>query len=639
MAAAGDDLQDRVAGAAVRRRAIVDEAKPVEGHRAARGGDVVAADQRALARRGRTGPRASRLAHSGEAGSSRTGSAAAGESTLIGRHDITAASGAVTLDGLRFVNNGTTTNGGAGDPILQIVTGGGHEVTNSVFYSEVQGGNVDDRAISMPVIASGQITISDNYFTGAHPNRFATASWQRAVWFDGGGVDLDVTGNTIEYTRSGLNLDMSGDSEVEVSDNHFTNVGTGMAVGVDIIGLNILDNDFTNTNEEFNFRNQTAAVTFDAELAVAVQSGDFVNVLGGQGGDTLYGTSTSDVLDGNQLNTGALDADTLDARAGNDIMVGRGGDDILVAGAGDDMLFGDAGYDSAVFSGNMADYTITVLGGGVIQFVDTRPGSPDGTDQLSGIERVVFADEDYTLNPDGSLTLINYPPVAVDDVNSAVEDGPVVNGSVATNDSDPDPGETATLMWSLNAPVAGLTLQSNGSYSFDPAHAAYQSLAVGATANVVATYTVTDEHGATDTGTLTVTVTGTNDLPVVTGPVTASADRGRRAIIIDPLANASDPDAGDGLVVIPVGPLPAGVSFVGGSAATIDFSDYATRLGGRPAWLDRRVAGLAGQRDRRCQRQQDAPAGERSDLGRLWRSLSRRPLRSRRARVPRRPTL
>ena len=32
--------------------------------------------------------------------------------------------------------------------------------------------------------------------------------------------------------------------------------------------------------------------------------------------------------------------------------------------------------------------------------------------------------------------------------------------------------------------------------------------------DVVASYTVTDEHGATDTATLTITVTGTNDAPV-----------------------------------------------------------------------------------------------------------------------------
>ena len=92
-----------------------------------------------------------------------------------------------------------------------------------------------------------------------------------------------------------------------------------------------------------------------------------------------------------------------------------------------------------------------------------------------------------------------------------------ITGTVATNDSDVDDG--ATLTYSLNAPVAGLTLNADGSYSFDAGNAAYQHLAQGATQTVVANYTVTDEHGATDTATLTITVTGTNDAPVAVADV------------------------------------------------------------------------------------------------------------------------
>ena len=47
----------------------------------------------------------------------------------------------------------------------------------------------------------------------------------------------------------------------------------------------------------------------------------------------------------------------------------------------------------------------------------------------------------------------------------------------------------------------GLTLNADGSYSFDAGNAAYQHLAQGATTDVVANYTVTDEHGATSTAT------------------------------------------------------------------------------------------------------------------------------------------
>ena len=103
-----------------------------------------------------------------------------------------------------------------------------------------------------------------------------------------------------------------------------------------------------------------------------------------------------------------------------------------------------------------------------------------------------------------------------------------MTGTVATNDSDVDDG--ATLSYALNGTVAGLTIDPDGSYSFDPSDAAYQHLADGATTDVVATYTVTDDKGATDTATLTIHVTGVNDAPV------AVAD-----------ANAGDPVVEDGV--------------------------------------------------------------------------------------------
>jgi protocadherin Fat 4 len=112
------------------------------------------------------------------------------------------------------------------------------------------------------------------------------------------------------------------------------------------------------------------------------------------------------------------------------------------------------------------------------------------------------------------ITGSNDAPVAKDDTDTATEDGPVVNGSVATNDGDVDAG--ATLTYSLDAPVAGLTLNADGSYSFDASHVDYQHLAAGKSIDVVANYTVTDDKGATDGGTLTITVTGVNDAPTIT---------------------------------------------------------------------------------------------------------------------------
>ena len=106
------------------------------------------------------------------------------------------------------------------------------------------------------------------------------------------------------------------------------------------------------------------------------------------------------------------------------------------------------------------------------------------------------------------LTGVNDAPVAAADAADVNEDA-VITGSVAGNDTDADDG--AVLSFSMTDDVAGLTFHENGSYSFDAGNAAYQSLTAGQTMDVVANYTVTDEHGASSASTLTLTVHGANE--------------------------------------------------------------------------------------------------------------------------------
>ena len=111
-----------------------------------------------------------------------------------------------------------------------------------------------------------------------------------------------------------------------------------------------------------------------------------------------------------------------------------------------------------------------------------------------------------------TVTGVNDGPVAVAATNVAKEDAAVVTGQLVSSDADVL-GKTAT--YTLDAPVAGLTISTNGSYSFNPGNTAYQNLAAGETRNVVANFTVTDDQNAVSRQTLTITVTGTNDVPVV----------------------------------------------------------------------------------------------------------------------------
>ncbi|WP_269582949.1 VCBS domain-containing protein [Roseibium sp. Sym1] len=142
----------------------------------------------------------------------------------------------------------------------------------------------------------------------------------------------------------------------------------------------------------------------------------------------------------------------------------------------------------------------------------------------------------------------NDAPVLSAATASATEDGSAVTGRMSA--TDVDSGDTKAF--SIGQPVDGFTLQADGSWSFDPSHAAYQHLAAGQTMPVTIPVTVTDSAGATDTENLVITVTGTNDAPVVSGPVDLGSGTEDKAVPITAaqlLAHATDIDTGDHLSV------------------------------------------------------------------------------------------
>ncbi|WP_188862319.1 Ig-like domain-containing protein, partial [Marinobacterium nitratireducens] len=99
------------------------------------------------------------------------------------------------------------------------------------------------------------------------------------------------------------------------------------------------------------------------------------------------------------------------------------------------------------------------------------------------------------------------------------EDGTTVTGQLHA--SDPDVGDH--LSYSLARPVSGLTLDANGSWSFDPGHADYQHLHEGQQQTLSIPITVTDSAGARDTQDLVIHLTGTNDAPVLSLTQTSHA--------------------------------------------------------------------------------------------------------------------
>ncbi|WP_197453465.1 Ig-like domain-containing protein [Caulifigura coniformis] len=132
-----------------------------------------------------------------------------------------------------------------------------------------------------------------------------------------------------------------------------------------------------------------------------------------------------------------------------------------------------------------------------------------------------------------TITGSNDAPVAVNDTATAVEDGPSVPGDVLTNDSDVDTGDSLAVSGvkagtgagpftaagtSVEGEYGTLTLNADGTYTYAADLA--DTLAQDEPATDIFTYQIVDESGAVTTATLTVSITGTNDAPVIsTGPV------------------------------------------------------------------------------------------------------------------------
>ena len=111
-----------------------------------------------------------------------------------------------------------------------------------------------------------------------------------------------------------------------------------------------------------------------------------------------------------------------------------------------------------------------------------------------------------------TLTGANDAPVALVASGAVREDG-YASGQLTAIDVDNGSSVTFAV---AGATPEGLTIASDGSWTFDANLYGYQSLAEGETREVLASYSVTDEHGASSQSILSVLVTGANDAPVTT---------------------------------------------------------------------------------------------------------------------------
>ena len=240
--------------------------------------------------------------------------------------------------------------------------------------------------------------------------------------------------------------------------------------------------------------------------------------------------------------TGTAASQALVGGNSDDVLTGLGGDDRLFGHGGNDTIDGGTGDDTAVYFGDRSDYLISTSGG-VTVVHDTRTGSPDGTDSLTHVEHLKFADQAMTLGP------ADAPPVAnADAVSTAYAHALAVSAaSLLANDGDPD-GDALSLTGVSGAqhgtvrlaggivtftPFLGFAGQAGFDYAIDDGKGGVASAHV--TVNVTGsapTYLYRAGLMAADTidftgdGAMHQLVTGQGDTTVLTGPGGSSVSLG-----------------------------------------------------------------------------------------------------------------
>jgi VCBS repeat-containing protein len=258
----------------------------------------------------------------------------------------------------------------------------------------------------------------------------------------------------------------------------------------------------------------------------------------------------------------------------DEIIKGTNGSDIINGGSGDDFIQGKAGGDTPRrrqrqrpdpgqrrrrlyhrrrgrrfhpwrdrhrhrrLFGSVLEYSFSRDGENL--FVNHTGGSHiDGNDRLIHIERLIFADAVIDLTQ-------NNAPIAFNDTASTNEDiGTYSGSSVLANDFDWEHDTLTATPGTFNGLYGTLVLNANGTYTYTP-YASTQSLALGQNVQDSFTYTVSD-GSLSDTGTLTITISGRNDAPVANPDVAATGENS--SVSVNVLANDTDVDNGAVLTV------------------------------------------------------------------------------------------
>ncbi|GLI94038.1 bluetail domain-containing putative surface protein [Methylocystis echinoides] len=298
-----------------------------------------------------------------------------------------------------YLSSNVTIDGGEGSDVLWAGKGMSNYEENFDF-SGVNFASIEGLSFNyMPMEMPGQAIFSSAQFgSGLSNNLVVKGAWG----------DNDITVNLV-----------GGDSSFDASGWTFP-TGTGVGMGAYAWGsfISPVTNSFVTTGQE-------------------VGGNDTIHLVGSGGANTIFGTVVSDIISGG------------------------GGADLLRGGGGDDSLDGGADADTAVFSGALADYTITDTGAG-FQIVDNRAGSADGVDTVVNVENFQFSDQTVAAETFETTAPIDWTfTLAPSNFNgtASIPVGAVLGTIAAVSNSD---SETYSYSFASNAEGAGATQTLNG---------------------------------------------------------------------------------------------------------------------------------------------------------------------------------
>ncbi|ANK86218.1 MULTISPECIES: metal-binding protein [unclassified Rhizobium] len=337
-----------------------------------------------------------------------------------GDNVITTGAGNDTIaggDGSDTLNGGAGNdwiNGGVGNDTLNGGDGNDHisgDIGNDVIRGGAGNDTIDDGKLFglNPEVVDIDAGDGDDFIAVETfaPMNFGT--------IDGGaGIDTLRTGSLLGLTIKNIEVLETAGYTVAGSSAQFES----------------LDKIVWSTDPFGDFR-ASVALTDSAHLDLSDELGDLgsfvagnafgIDVKTGGGDDEFTGTDGNDIFDGS---------------GGNDILNGNAGNDKLTGGAGNDAIDGGAGIDTALFSGNFANYSFAVNNGDHI-----LTSAAEGTDTLTDVEFARFADGIYDFATESFTPKSNAAPTNIQLSKTALsEDTPIWTtvGLLSAKDADGD---------------------------------------------------------------------------------------------------------------------------------------------------------------------------------------------------------